>query len=152
MLCSRIENRRARRSMNAVAHIYDGGRPSGRDRGGRNTAVGLAIHTAASIWWGFFFEALPEKYRRRAGAPAVAGLAYLVDYHVVHRRFRPGFEAHLSPASLFVVYAALAAGFCAGAALNRRLDHHQEEDRNEGDEGRPAERSPREVIAPEAFG
>jgi hypothetical protein len=48
MLCSRIENRHARRSMNAVAHIYDGGTPRGRNRGGRNTAVGFAVHTAAS--------------------------------------------------------------------------------------------------------
>jgi hypothetical protein len=149
MLCSRFEKRHARRAMNAVAHIYDGGTPPRGNRGGRNTAVGFAIHTAASVWWALFFESLPERYKSNAGASAVAGLAYLVDYHVVHRRLRPGFEAHLSAASLFAVYAALAAGFCAGAALNRRLDHHQEEDRNEGDEGRPAERRPCEVIAPE---
>jgi hypothetical protein len=150
MLCSRFDNRHGARPMNAVAHIYDGGFPPSQDSGGRNTAVGIAIHTAASLWWGLFFESLPEKYRSKSGATVVAGLAYLVDYHVVHRRFRPGFEAHLSRGSLFAVYAALAAGFTAGAALNRRLDHHQEKDSNEGDERRPAKRRPGEVVMPEA--
>jgi hypothetical protein len=46
-------------------------------------------------------------------------VAYHVDYNVVHRRFRPGFEAHLSRRGLFAVYAALAAGFTAAAILRQ---------------------------------
>lgn len=148
VVCSRIENRHATRPVNAVAHIYDGGAPPARDRGGRNTFVGFAIHTAASVWWALFYEALPPRYRGPIGAAGVSALAYLVDYHVVHRRFRPGFEAHLSPPALFGVYAALAAGFSLRAGLERRLDHHQVEDRDEGDERRPAERAPEAVEAP----
>ena len=147
--CSRFENRHAARPINAVAHIYDGGAPRAWDRRGRNTAVGFAIHTVASLWWAVFFESLPRRYRNAMGGAAVSALAYVVDYHVVHRRFRPGFEAHLPPSALFGTYAALAAGFALGARLNGRLDHHQKEDRDEGDERRPAERRPEAVIAPE---
>jgi len=136
--------------MNAIAHIHDGGRPPARDRRGRNTAVGFAIHTAASLWWALFYESVPYKQRGTITASAVAALAYVVDYHVVHPRLRPGFEAHLSPASLFAVYASLAAGFVLAARLDRGLDDHEEEDRDERDERRPAERGPQPVVAPEA--
>jgi hypothetical protein len=148
-LCSRVENRHAARPMNAVAHIYDGGPPPARDRGGRNTLFGLTLHTGASVWWALFFEALPRGLRDERGALAVAGLAYVVDYHVVHRRFRPGFEKHLSGPSLFAIYAALAGGFAIAGRLNRRLDHHQKENRDERDESRPAKRGPHRVVAPE---
>ena len=150
-LCSRLESRPAARPMNAVAHIYDGGRPPAHDGpAARNTAVGFAIHTAASLWWALFFEALPARLRDARGAAAVSALAYVVDYHVVHRRFRPGFEQHLSGRSLAAIYASLAAGFALAGALNRRLHDHEEEDRDEGDEGRPSERRPERVEAPEA--
>jgi hypothetical protein len=152
-IASRIENRHAARPMNAVAHIYDGGAPPARNgRGSRNTAVGITIHTAASLWWAVFFEALPPRLRTGAGAALVSAIAYVVDYHFVHRRFRPGFEAHLSPRSLFAVYATLAGGYALGAVLQRRLDHHQEEDRDERDERGHAQRGPRRVVAPEARG
>ena len=147
--CSHIENRHPARPLNAVAHLYDGGAPPARDRGGRNTTLGFAIHTAASVWWAIAFELLPEERKHALGPAAIAGLAYMVDYHVVHRRFRPGFEAHLSPQSLLAVYAALALGFRLGAQLNRRLDHHQKKDRDEGDERRPSERRPEAVVVPE---
>jgi hypothetical protein len=148
-LCSRVENRHAARPMNAVAHIYDGGPPRAHDGGGRNTMLGLGIHSAASVWWALFFEALPRRLRDARGAVVVAGLAYVVDYHVVHRRFRPGFETQLSPQGLFAVYVALASGFAIAGRLNRRLDDHQKENRDERDERRPAQRGPHRVVAPE---
>ena len=151
-LCSRIENRHAARAMNAVAHIYDGGRPPAHDGpGGRNTALGFAIHTGAALWWALFFEGLPARRRNLRSAAAVSALAYVVDYHVVHRRFRPGFEQHLSGRSLAAIYASLGAGFALAGALNRRLHHHQEKNRDKGDEGRPSERGPERVVAPEAL-
>jgi hypothetical protein len=151
-IASRIENRHAARPINAIAHIHDGGPPPARNRGGRNTALGLAIHTAASVWWALFFQSLPAKQRNAAGAASISALAYLVDYYVVHRRFRPGFEAHLSARSLCAIYAAFAAGLLAAERLETRLDHHEEEDRDEGDEGRPAQGRPQPVIAPESLG
>jgi hypothetical protein len=116
--CSRLENRHAARAINAISHIYDGGPPPAHGGpGARNTAIGLSLHTGASIWWAAFNEAFCGPRQKRtpkrtlAAGAATAALAYVVDYHVVHRRFRPGFEAYLSPASMVAVYAALALGF-----------------------------------------
>jgi hypothetical protein len=110
--------------MNAITHIYDGGEPPWHDgRKRRNTALGFAIHTAASIWWAVFFEHLFGRAARQspasaaAAGAAVAGVAYVVDYAVVGKRFRPGFERYLSGRSMFGVYAALAAGFAVAALL-----------------------------------
>lgn len=118
-VCSRVENRHAARPMNSVAHIYDGGPPPAHDGGGRNTLLGLGIHSAASVWWALFFEALPRELRDARGAVAVAGLAYLVG------------------------------GFAIAAGLNRRLDDHEKENRDERDERRPTQRRPHRVVAPE---
>ena len=131
---SRLENRHATRPMNAIAHIYDGGPPRAHDgRNGRNTALGFLIHTAASVWWASFHEAmlgLERRPRPAATASAVAALAYAVDYYVVAKRFRPGFERYLSPGAMFAVYAALAAGF-AWSARNRRAGVHERQHERE---------------------
>jgi hypothetical protein len=118
--------------MNAVAHIYDGGAPPAHDGNGkRNTLLGLGIHTAASVWWAAFYElALDAQTRPKPlrTAAALAAIAYVVDYYVVARRFRPGFEAYLSPRSMLAVYAALAGGYALGhgrAAIGKR--QHQGE-------------------------
>ena len=63
-------------------------------------------------------------------ASAITAIAYLVDYYVVSRRFRPGFEAYLSPRGMFAVYAALAAGFARsgrqrGALVGKRYDERK---------------------------
>ena len=61
-------------------------------------------------------------------AATVAAIAYVVDYYVVHRRFRPGFEAYLSPRAMFAVYAALAAGFALSSRQRRaRIRKRQDE-------------------------
>jgi hypothetical protein len=116
--CSRIENRHSARAMNAIAHIYDGGEPPARDgERNRNTIVGFAIHMAASLWWASFFEPARRKSKGHpvAAAAAISAAAYAVDYYVVPGRFRPGFERHLSGASMLAIYAALAAGFALTA-------------------------------------
>ena len=126
-----MENRHAARPINAIAHIYDGGMPPAHDgHGGRNTAVGFGIHTAASLWWAMFFEfglKLQSHPRKVLTGSAIAALAYVVDYYVVSRRLRPGFEEYLPPRGMFAVYAALAAGFAlssrnGGALVGKRHD------------------------------
>lgn len=74
--------------------------------------------------------------------------AYITDYHIVSDRFKPGFEAHLSNRSLFMIYTALAIGLAAGARL-RGLYHHQIENRDERRERGDAERRPHPVVTPE---
>ena len=132
-LFSHAENGHAARPLNAIAHIYDGGHPPAHDGDGRrNTLIGAALHTAASVWWATFYEgALSSQPRpRRWGtALAVAALAYLVDYYVVGKRFQPGFERYLSPRGMLGVYAALAAGYAVSGrrgALVRQRQHQRE--------------------------
>jgi hypothetical protein len=124
--CSRRENGHGTRPLNAITHIVDGGEPPAHDGpSGRNTALGMTIHTGACLFWSLFFEALFGRQARRgpgkaitAGA-AIATTAYVVDYYVVHPRFRPGIEAYLSSRAMFAVYAALGAGFAAAALVTR---------------------------------
>ena len=127
VVTSRLENGDAARPLNAVAHIYDGGPPrAASGPRNRNTALGLALHTAASIWWALLFEGVFGRRARRNVASAttcgaaVAATAYVVDYYVVSRRFRPGFEAYLSSRAMLAVYAALALGFAVAASATRR--------------------------------
>ena len=122
--CSQRENGHGARPLNAIAHIYDGGEPPSHDgENRRNTALGLAIHTGACVFWAGFFESLLGRRARQgignaAGAgAATAATAYVIDYYVVHPRFRPGFEAYLSKRSMFAVYAAIAAGFAVAALV-----------------------------------
>lgn len=123
LACSQRENGHAARPINAITHIYDGGPPPAHDgANGRNTALGLTIHTGACIFWAMLYEPLFGRRGRAAaigGAAAVAATAYFVDYYVVHPRFRPGIEQYLSARSLFAVYAALGAGYAAAAMLRR---------------------------------
>jgi hypothetical protein len=113
--------------------VFDGGEPPAHDGdGGRNTLLGLGIHTAASVWWAAFYEPAVK----RTGAPlltasAVSAIAYVVDYYVVNKRFRPGFEKYLSPRAMFGVYAALAAGF-ALSGRNRRALVRKRHDQRKG--------------------
>ena len=133
-LASRLLNGHAARPMNAIAHIYDGGHPPAHDgNGGRNTLLGAAIHTAASVWWAAFYElalALQRPQRRWRTAGALSALAYVVDYHVVNKRFRPGFENYLPPGAMLAVYAALAAGYALSGpgkrgAIVRKRQHQR---------------------------
>ena len=152
---SRMERGRATAPLNAVSHIAWGGEPpSDVGPAGINLATGVALHAGASLFWATPFEVAFGHLARRSaagswlGGAIVSAVAFITDYYVVSRRFRPGYEAYLSRRGLFAVYAALAAGLAIGARLSR-LDDHQPEDRDEGDERRHAQRSPERVIAPE---
>lgn len=168
--CSRLERGRATPALNAISHIAWGGAPP-RNPGpkARNLVTGIALHTGASVFWASVFEPLLGRAARTrptaawAGAAATAALAYVTDYYVVTKRFRPGFEAFLSGRSLFAIYAGLAAGFALAARADAkraqrpglhgesdRLRHHQIEDHDERHERGHAERRPDAVIAPES--
>jgi hypothetical protein len=125
--CSRIENRRAAPAINAISHIAWGGPPPYQEGpAATNFVTGAALHTGASLFWALMFEALFGRAARGSrkaavlGSAATAAAACVTDYRIVSRRFRPGFEAYLSRASLFAVYGALAAGFALGARLAER--------------------------------
>ena len=151
----RIERGRSGLPMHAVSHIAWGDDPaSHQGRHAHNWLIGSALHHGASAFWATFFEALFGKQAERStsaalvGGATIAAAAYVTDYHVVSERFKPGFEAHLSNRSLFLIYAALAGGLAAAARL-RGLYRHQVEDRDKRDERRNAERRPDMVVTPE---
>jgi hypothetical protein len=125
-LCGRVENRKAAPPVNAISHILWGGHPARHaSRTHPNAVIGFVIHQIASIFWAFFYEAFFGKSADPKvaflGGAAIASVAYVTDYHIVHRRLRPGFEICLSNRSLFLVYAALGAGYGSTALLRAKL-------------------------------
>jgi hypothetical protein len=155
VLRSRAEQGRGDLPMHAVSHMVWGDAPeSHQGRHAYNEAIGTLLHHGASLFWAVMFEGLFGKDAERStpsaliGGATTAAAAYVTDYHVVADRLNPGFHAHLSPRSVFLLYAGLAAGLAAGARL-RGLYDHQVENRDERDERRPAERGPDQVVTPE---
>lgn len=153
---TRSQHGRAALAMQAVSHIADDDAPESHHAASpRDAIVGSALHHGACYFWATFFEALFGKDAERSTSAALAGgatiatAAYITDYYIVSDRYKPGFEAYLSPRSLFLVYAGLAAGFAAAARL-RRLRHHEIEDGDEREERRKAEGRPYVVKTPEA--
>ena len=117
--------------INAVTHcIWPRRAFSERGFSPRFTLSGFAIHQASAVFWAMLFEAVNARLARGArridpvatatAATATAATAYIVDYHFMPERLRPGFEEHLSSRSLAGVYVALAAGFAAAALLRSR--------------------------------
>ncbi len=88
--------------------------------------VGYLVHHASSLQWAGIHEywhlRRPVRSRRQAVAHAlvIASSACLVDYTITPRRFRPGFERHLSRRSIGLVYAGFAAGLVTGTWLVER--------------------------------
>jgi hypothetical protein len=142
--------------MHAVSHMVWGDAPqSHQGEHAYNEAIGTALHHGACLFWAVMFEGLFGKQSQRSTSSALIGgattatAAYIIDYHVVPDRLNPGFHAHLSPRSVFLVYAGLALGLAAGARL-RGLYDHQIEDRDEREKRGPAKGSPDAMKAPEA--
>lgn len=114
--------------LNATSHVLWGPRAAAVERVTLNhTLPGVLINAGAAGFWALMMRGLFGGRRwaqSRSGAlaagGATAGLAYLVDYHLVPRRLTPGWELRLSPRSLGLAFAALALGLGVGAALARR--------------------------------
>lgn len=123
---SAAEARRAAAGTNATSQWLWGRQARRRQRADLgHTVTGFAIHHAASMFWATAYEVWragrgERPLRTFARASVVAALACFVDYRLTPRRLTPGFEAHLSRRSLFLVYAAFAAGLAAPALLRGR--------------------------------
>lgn len=132
-LVSRRETGRATYGLNAISHMAWGGRAGRRrDWSVEHTGLGLALNQLACLFWSGCLEAMVDD--RRPASPArtameaigMAGVAYVVDYHVVPRRFTPGFELVLPRRSYPLLYAGLAVSLWAGLAARRRLYRESE--------------------------
>ena len=113
--------------INAVSHWAWGDRAASELRPTwRHTLVGLLTQHAASIFWAALYS---RAYGQRpeakelpnaiAGGVATSAVAYVVDYTITPKRLTPGYELRLDGKGMLAVYAALAAGFTAGAMLLR---------------------------------
>lgn len=122
---SRAEAGDAASGTNATSHWVWGDAAAGRDGLDlRHTLVGYLIHHAASVFWAVLYEKALSRPPRSPpavlrDAAAVAGLACFADYRIAPARLTPGFEKRLSRRSLFMIYAAFAAGL-ALRDLSRR--------------------------------
>ena len=123
--CSRRETGAPLAGINAVSHWVFGDEAARRDDFTvTHTVLGALTNQAASVFWAYVHERLFAPRPRRATLPRVVGeavatsaLACAVDYTITPKRLTPGYELRLSRASLFVVYAAFAAGLAAASLL-----------------------------------
>ncbi|RYD87292.1 MAG: hypothetical protein EOP50_21000, partial [Sphingobacteriales bacterium] len=104
-LAGQIEDSDAISPLNAISHIVWGNEAyQHRDPSLKYTGTALLLNDASIAGWAYLHEWMFAKARREGrgrvcalGAVAVAILAYVVDYHCVPERFKPGFERHLQP-------------------------------------------------------
>jgi hypothetical protein len=115
--CSARETGRASAGVNAASQwIWGQGAKRHTRPSWRYTAVGYVVHHFSSMLWAGVYEYWCQRApaSSRAGkagrALAIAALAGTVDYTVTPRRFRPGFEEHLTVPSMGMIYAVFAAG------------------------------------------
>lgn len=112
-------------ALNATSHVVWGEQAVMRNAPSlKYTATGYVANHGASIFWAMFYELLGWRGKRNrtralADGALVAAAAYVVDYHVVPKRFTPGFEKRLPAAGLAAVYAALALGMSLRDLLRR---------------------------------
>lgn len=111
--------------VNATSHILWGDAAGRQDKPSlKYTVPGFLLNHLSAVFWAGFYEAC---FSRRGtpggatqslakpvlGAVVVSAGAYLTDYHLVPRRFTPGWEKRLSGKSLAVTYGMLALGLMA---------------------------------------
>jgi hypothetical protein len=120
------ESRSGAGPINATSHVIWGDKAGSADSVDlKHTLPGVLINGGAGVFWALAHELLRTRVRRRgpvaavAGGAAVAGLAYLVDYHVIPRRLSPGWELRLSRGSVALGFVALGLSL-AVAELARR--------------------------------
>jgi hypothetical protein len=124
--CGRREDVSPWAPLNAVSHIAWGDEAALQIAPSwKYSATGIGLNTGAMVLWGAVYTCLAGRSATRTAPRALAAgittaaAAYVVDYHVVPERLTPGFEKRLSGGSLFVIFASLAIGLCAGDMLTR---------------------------------
>ena len=113
--------------INATSHWLFGADEAARPglRGGA-TAVGLATHVAASLFWAAVMALALWRWRLEGGLRllaaglATAAVAALLDYGILPRALSPGWHLVLPPAAVGAGFACLGLGLGAGAWLARR--------------------------------
>lgn len=134
-LAGKRENGSYAAPLNATSHIVWGEKAAYQDRPSlKYTLTGFLLNHASTIFWASFYEKLfgrhgtwqrmrglpftaypepPSLVKPACGGATVAAAAYVIDYHLIPKRFTPGFEKRVSGKSLTVIFAALAIGLAA---------------------------------------
>lgn len=111
--------------INATSHVLWGdeaGTANAVDL--KHTLPGLLINTGAGVFWELVRELLSDRLPRRnraaavATGAAVAGLAYVVDYHLIPRRLTPGWELRLPRRSVALGFVALGAALAVAGFVH----------------------------------
>jgi hypothetical protein len=113
--------------INATSHVLWGDEAGTVDAiDVKHTVPGLLINVGAGVFWALAHELLLGRLRRRdrmtavASGAAVAALAYVVDYHLIHRRLTPGWELRLSRGGVALGFIALGASLAVAGLLRAR--------------------------------
>ena len=114
--------------INATSHVVYGPEAGEVDVPDlKHTLPGLAINAGACVFWAAVYEGMFGRSNTRGSAGkallaggAVAGLAYLVDYHLVPKRLTPGWELRVSGRSLAMIFGALALSLPLRSIFERR--------------------------------
>lgn len=110
--------------IHAISHILFGeGVLAERSPNPKLLVSGLLLNLSAMIGWSAIAEMGFHVLKSSPGsfapsalmAIAITVLAYIIDFHVVPKRFTPGFEHVISSRALRGVYYFLALGFLMGA-------------------------------------
>jgi hypothetical protein len=117
--------------LNATSHIIWGDEAALQNSPSlKYTLTGFLLNHASAIFWALFYERLFCRHRAAhdrgevcataaplaepiLGAATVTTAAYIIDYHLIPKRFTPGFEKRLSAKSLATIFATLAIGLAA---------------------------------------
>lgn len=129
MILSRVEGHTALRAVNATSHIIHGAEDApveGFDM--RRSLPGLLINVGSALFWGAVFAYItpprsrsPQAIVTRAFITSAA--AAILDYGLVPRRLRPGWELALAPRSVALALAVMGTGLAAGG-LARNLPRY----------------------------
>ncbi len=117
---SRLEGHSGLRPINATSHVIYGTDAPAEGFDARRTLPGFVINIASAYFWGAVFACLspsrsPHSPRAIIGKAVMTSIvAGVVDYGLVPRRLRPGWELALKPRSVTLALAAMASGLAAG--------------------------------------
>ena len=116
-MVSQLTVGRSAPGLNAISHIVWGEKVARQPTWTfRYTGTGLLLNHIACLFWAGCYEALWRRHRSQRDAMTIALLAYVVDYHIIPKRFTPGFE-FVFPRTLFpVLYLGLAGALFAGSS------------------------------------
>jgi len=128
-LLSRLEGHSALRAINSTSHIIWGPDDAPSDEiDVERTVPGLLINIGSAYFWGTVFACMTPRPERRSTGDIVGRafgtslLAGVIDYGLVPRRLRPGWELAMRPGFVAAAIAAMGAGIAWGGLKAREAE------------------------------